>query len=252
MESDLQAKRLSELAQRASRTGRVQYTRFVDPALVAAAEGAAARSGVSVRLWGGHPEAERVMAGFYDIEPPEDGDFPLCALQLDWNDRFSRPEHRDLLGAVMGLGLQREATGDILMGRDGEKRCGVLFATDEMADYIAANLESAGRTTLRARRVEVLPEIALPEGRELRITVQQPRLDAVLSAGFDLSRAQAQHLVMAGLVKLNHLVNTRTDAHLRPGDLISARGYGRLRVLREEGQSRRGRQVLVLFKYGKQ
>ena len=251
MEGSLELKRLDELALRAARTGMPQYTRFLDPAMLDAVNRAAAKQRVSCRLYGGYPGAERVMAVFYDSEEPADGEFPLRMLRITWNGKFASPQHRDLLGAVIGLGIEREATGDIAMASWRGSPCAVLFATEEMAAYIAANLESAGRAAVKVEITDELPEIAPPEGRELRVTVQQPRLDAVLAAGCNLSRAQAQRLILAGLVKLNHVPNLHTDAQVAAGDLISARGYGRLRVDAEPGQSRRGRQVLVLFKYGK-
>ena len=41
------------------------------------------------------------------------------------------------------------------------------------------------------------------------------------------------------------------DARLEEGDLISARGYGRIKVLEFQGESRRGRQIVTVFRYGK-
>ena len=77
------------------------------------------------------------------------------------------------------------------------------------------------------------------------------RLDAVLAAACRLSRSEAQRLVAAGLVKLNHAPTLRGDAKLSEGDLISARGYGRVKVVAFQGESRRGRQIVQVFKYGK-
>ncbi|MBR1820062.1 MAG: RNA-binding protein, partial [Clostridia bacterium] len=88
------------------------------------------------------------------------------------------------------------------------------------------------------------------EGQALRLTVQTERLDAVLAAACRLSRSEAQRLISAGLVKLNHVPNTRADAKLAEGDLISARGHGRIRVDAFQGESRRGRQIVAVFKYG--
>ncbi len=251
MEHTLDIKRLEELALRASRSGLPQFTRFMDPGALDLARQAAGRQRVGVRFYGGYPDAERVMAAFYDGEAPEDWEYPLRVLRITWNAKFASPAHRDLLGAVVGLGIEREATGDIVMATWRDRPCAALFSTDELADYIAANLDSAGRATVKVEPAEEVPELQPPEGRELRVTVQQPRLDAVLAAGCELSRAQAQKLVAAGLVKLNHVPNLHTDAQVSVGDLISARGYGRLKVLDAPGQSRRGREVLVLFRYGK-
>ena len=243
-------KRLNELALRAQHTGRVCATRFLEPSTLAAVNAAASRAGVKVALWGGYEGAERCVAAFYAGDPPEAGDWPVVALRLQWNAKFANPGHRDLLGAMMGLGIEREMTGDIAMGTYRDAPCAYMFALEEVADYIAANLDSAGRASLKVSVATETPQLIPPEGESLRLTVQQQRLDAVLAAACRLSRSEAQRLIAAGLVKLNHVPQLRPDARLSEGDLISARGYGRVKVTAFQGESRRGRQVVQVFCYG--
>lgn len=247
----LAAKRLRELALRAGHTGRVQFTRFLEPSMLGEARAMAGACGVGCAFFGGYDDAERVMAAFYADSAPEPGAFPIAALRLTWHEKFAHPAHRDLMGAAMGLGLEREALGDIALGVHRGAPCAWLFALADVADYIAANLESAGRAALKVEITGDPPEIAPPEGALIRVTVQTPRLDAVLAAGCNLSRSEAQHLVAAGLVKLNHVPCLHADARLNPGDLISARGHGRLKVVEALGESRRGRLALSLFRYGR-
>jgi RNA-binding protein YlmH len=80
--------------------------------------------------------------------------------------------------------------------------------------------------------------------------VQQERLDALVAGACRLSRAEAQRLIAGGLVKLNHVPCLRADARLAEGDLISVRGHGRVRVVAFQGESRRGRLIVNVFKYG--
>ena len=251
MAGDPEEKRLRELALRAAHTGRAQYTRFLEPSMLDGVRRAAGESGVRCSLHGGYPDAERCMAAFYADEAPGAEDFPMRVIRIDWNAKFAHPGHRDLLGAVMGLGIERDATGDIAMGTHRGNPCAYLFVTEEMADYVAASLESAGRATVKAQVTGEVPEIAPPEGTALRVTVQNERLDAVLAAGGRLSRSEAQRMIAAGLVKLNHVPNLRADARVSEGDLISARGIGRLKVEAFAGESRRGRHIVTLFRYGK-
>ena len=246
----MERRRLEELALRAARAGRPCFTRFMEPSAADAVRAAANRAGVSAGFWGGYPGAERRVAAFYADEVPAPQAYPLAALRIAWNARFSSPGHRDLLGAVMGLGIEREAVGDIAMGAHRGADCAYLFVLPELADYVAANLESAGRTPVKVSVAEETPDIRPPEGVEMRVTVQAPRLDALLAAGGRLSRGEAQKLIAAGLVKLNHVENTRADARVEAGDLLSVRGLGRLRVQAFQGESRRGRLVVTLFKYG--
>ena len=247
----IESKRLIELALRAGHTGQAQFTRFLEPSWHDEARAAANKAGVRVAFWGGWPDAERCLAAFYDGEAPEPADYPIALLRIGWNAKFASPGHRDLLGASMGLGLERETMGDIAMAAWRGSDCAVLFALPEVADYIAANLDSAGRASLKVDPVDELPELKPPEGAELRVTVQNFRLDAVLAAACRLSRSEAQKLILAGLVKLNHVPSLHTDARLDEGDLISARGYGRIKVVAFQGESRRGRQIVTVFRYGK-
>ena len=148
---------------------------------------AAGESGVRCSLHGGYPDAERCMAAFYADEAPGAEDFPMRVIRIDWNAKFSNPGHRDLLGAVMGLGIDRDTTGDIAMGEYKGGPCAYLFALEEVAGYIAASLEGAGRASLKVEVTEETPELLPPEGVEMRLTVQQERLDAVVAAACRLS-----------------------------------------------------------------
>lgn len=241
-------KRFHELALRALHTGQPQFTRFLDPASERTAQSAAHEAGVKVRFFGGYEDAERRMAGFYDSEAPEDWLFPLETLALKWNAKFTSAQHRDLLGAVMGLGLERDATGDICLST--LPGCAYLFCTSDVASYISASLESAGRAHLTIAPTDSI-SIAPPEGTSFRDTVQNLRLDAVLAAGYKLSRSEAQKLIAAGLVKLNHIPEERSDVRVNEGDLISARGHGRLKIESVQGETRKGRIGILLFRYGK-
>lgn len=239
-------KRFTELAMRAAYTDRPQFTRFLEPSMERDAVSAAHAAGASVAFFGGFDGAERRIAAFHDGDAPEY--FPIETLELRWNAKFAEAKHRDLLGAVMGLGLERDATGDVCLGE--EPGVAYLFCTEDVADYIAANLESAGRASLKISRANEI-RIAPPEGTGIRVTVQTLRMDALLAAGYKLSRSEAQRLISAGLVKLNHVVEERGDVHLEAGDLISARGYGRLRIDEIQGETKKGRIGVLLFRYGK-
>lgn len=246
-DAELMQKRLNELALRARYGGAPAFTRFLEPAMERAARSAAARAGVQIALFGGYAGAERCIAAFYSGDAPQDWEYPLSCLEMKWNSKYASPGHRDLLGAVMGLGLERDATGDIAMGEaDGSA---YLFAHSDVQSYIVMNLESAGRASLRIAQTQMPPKLKAPEGICIRITVSSPRMDAVLAAGLKLSRSEAQRLIEGGLVKRNHVEELRGDIHLEDGDLLSVRGHGRMRVEGLDGLTRKGRQAVRLFRY---
>lgn len=244
---EFEKKRLNELALRARYIDAPAFTRFLEPALEEAARSAAAQAEVRLALWGGFETAERRIAAFYLGDTPDMQLYPLCCLELSWNTKYARLGHRDLLGATMSLGLERSSIGDIVMGET--EGTAYLFAHRDVQAYILTELVSAGRTKLRVAPCLQKPSLKAPEGVFLRATASSPRLDAVLAAGLKLSRSEAQKLISAGFVKHNHAEELRGDIHLEEGDLISVRGYGRMRVEAFEGLTRKGRQAVRLFKY---
>ena len=242
----MEEKRLRELALRASHACAPTYTRFLEPPMEIACRAAANFAGCEVAFEGGYEGAERRMAGFY-AGGAEALSFPIRRLRVDWNARYGSIGHRDILGALMGLGIERETLGDIAMLKEGA----LLFVHEDIADYVAANLESCGRAKVRISPCgeEVAPPE--PEGTLVYRTVPSERLDAVLAAAYDLSRQKAQEMIRAELVKVDHAVETRADARLEAGSLFSARGLGRFRVQEVTGLTRKGRVGLRLFVYGK-
>lgn len=243
-EKETMLARLGESARIAARTGLARYSCFLDPAQAQSAFLCAHREGVHVALWGGYQDAERVVARFSDAH--EEASWPIVCLRALRNTRFaSAITHRDVLGAAMALGLKRERLGDILISGEAV----FLFTLEENAGYIAANLVSAGRETLGFE--PVLGDVSLPEpeGRKVHDTVASLRLDAVLGAAFDLSRAQAQEAIRAGKVRLDHVEELRTDAQVDEGALISLRGTGRARLLQVGSLTRKGRIGVEIFRY---
>ena len=238
--------RIQDLARRCARTGKTLYTRFLDPVQAEFARRCAREAGINCTLFGGYPEAERTVAAF--SEDGEARDFPVSwsGRGMERQIRPNRPQ--GLAGRGDGPGRR---PGHHRGHRAGGGRPGVSFSClAGMEEAVTTELDSAGRAKLRLSRHEgevVCPE---PEGQRRRITLASQRLDAFVSAGYDLSRSEAQKRINAGLVKLNHLPNQRTDAHVEAGDLISVRGSGRMKVEEILGQTRRGRLAAQIFQYG--
>ena len=246
MADELFEKRLRELALRSSRRGEAAFTHFMDLNQIQLAMAAAGRERVRLILEGGYPDAERRVGAFYDTEPPEDWQWPIQPVEISWRPQFGTPEHRDLLGALMALGFERERIGDIVLA-EGKA---YVFAEPDMADYIVRTLESAGRVSLKCRLAEGVPDLLPPKGKVFRDTVASLRLDAVVAAGFSVSRSDAAEQITRGKVFVNQAQQLRGDAAVNEGDLISLRGEGRLRIESVDGETKKGRIALKLFRYG--
>ena len=156
--------------------------------------------------------------------------------------------HRDILGALMALGIERETIGDIAV----DEAAAAFVCLPELGGYIIENFTKAGRVGLEVYMIG-LDELPARE-EELTIktdTVASLRLDAVLCSAFGMSRAKAAELIAAGRASLNHQVCLRTDKEVCRDSLFSVRGLGRAKLLEVGGLSRKGRSFIRIGIYGK-
>ena len=230
MTDDELLRRAEDLSRRAVRTGSVTRTGFLTPTEAETLRLWAIRGcDCVVRFEGGWVEAERRCCFFLpDWMDPEDFD-PAGELRaVELTIRFGAPGHRDVLGAALALGVEREWLGDILV--DGERAW--LFCLSSVERHLLDSLDHVGRWGAKARAVP-LDQVPAPkrETRPVRFTVRSPRLDAVVSDLFRISRSAAAEAISAGLVQRNYLPCLKPDAQVQPGDVLSLRGKGNARVL---------------------
>ena len=200
----------------------------------------------SFALLGGYEGAERRMLFFLpDWQETADVSDVMAFLRAAWHES-EHPTHRDLLGSLMALGIERETLGDILVSKGSAD----LVVSAGIAQYLLENWLNAGRTALRLTRIEA-DTLRVPEQRvkEIRDTVATLRLDAVAAAGFSMSRGKAAELIAAGKVQKNYRETAKADAPVAQGDVISARGLGKFEVAEVGGLSKKGRTGILLRRY---
>ena len=202
-----------------------------------------------LHAFGGYEDAERKMLvylpDYLEKNTLYGEDSPLVCLEGTFfqGDELS---HRDILGALMGAGIQRETVGDILVEKG---RC-LFFTTQEMAPYILDNLRSAGRTVLHLKPVPLenlpLPE---PEFQEIRDTLSSLRLDSVISSGFRIGRSLAADYIRSGKAAIDGLPCEKPDKLVSEGSKISVRGLGKVRLYRVNGKTKKDRISITIQKY---
>ena len=239
MEYEALFRRIQDLWGRCERANVLTSTAFLTPAeQAAAAQFVRSLPGCRMVLSGGQPDCERKAAFFLPDYIEETGFDPAEELRgVRIRAYYGKPEHRDYLGALLGLGVRREWVGDIRILDD----TAWVFCLPSVAEQLAG-LEQAGRVSVKAEVVPV-SEIPAPERkrREVTFTVQSPRFDAVLAETFRLSRTQASKYIAAGYASLNYLPCLKNDAPIAEGDVLSLRGKGKATVGEIGGQSRKGR-----------
>ena len=247
-EGEETAIRLLDLAEGVIKTRKFRISPFLDPYGQEIAETICASfDGIELDFDGGYAGAERqrAMLRHADFAGTPDG-FGIACVEAAWNGQFARLSHRDVLGAVMGLGIERERIGDILPGPDAAK----ILCDAKITDFILDNLTMIGAVTVKVAlgdMAEIAPRAE--RTKEIRATVASLRLDSIVAAGFGISRSRAADDIAADKVKLNWQSAANASKTIRQGDVLSMRGRGRVEVTEVRGQTKKGRTVVVLNRF---
>ncbi len=241
--------RLRDLHKRCSNKNIITNTFFLTPReQLEALEFCRRELGCSPFFFGGYPEAERRMAFFLPDWQEEESFDPSPYLKaIEAKTPFAALSHRDFLGSLMGMGIERECVGDILVRGDAAW----FFLTPAITPHVLDSMVHVGREGVSLSEIdfEALPRFE-QDLEEITFTVQSLRIDAVVSGIFRVSRSSVQDLVMRGDVTLNYFPCLDKDAPVQEGDMISLRHHGKARVLSADGKSKKGRTFVTagLFK----
>lgn len=199
---------------------------------------------IDFAFYGGTEFAERKMlCVFPKGECVEEKEYAIDVIEFDKNDDIT---HRDILGALMGIGISREKTGDIVFGSSKA----YIYLKENISDYVLTHLLKVANHTvcpMKADRENIV--VAEAESKEFHIIVASMRADGIISAAFRLSRSASLQFIKAERVKLNHRLLLKQAKELKEGDLISIRGKGRMQIVEQTGKTRKGNIKLTVKRY---
>ncbi|MGN1433856.1 MAG: RNA-binding protein [Ruminococcus sp.] len=193
-------------------------------------------------FFGGYDKSERKMLAMcYDDSEPE---FPISALEFRYRN-CDKLTHRDFLGALMSLGIERETVGDILV-EDGKT---VVFIKSELKDYIFSQISKIGNVGVKIYDADLTK---LPKGRgteEFSLVVSSLRLDNIVAAVTGLSREKTKSLILTGNVSLNYIQTMNISQSTNVGDVLIIRGKGKYILNAVMGETKKGRIRISLIHY---
>lgn len=174
-------------------------------------------------------------------------EYPMQAVVVrPLNPKFAEElSHRDYLGALMNLGVERSKFGDIIV-TDAKA---IIFLCEEIADYVLNNLTRIRHTSVQCKREEIQDISYAPSFTELKGTVPSVRLDTVMSVAFPMSRSKLTVYITAGKVFVNGKLITNNGYRLEEGNLISVRGMGRISYEGILAETKKGRYYISVRKY---
>lgn len=251
MEQDenLLKKRFSELAEKAYGRGSYTFTNF----LGLAEQDVFARlrrelSHVPYTAFGGCGGCERVMVRFGDEDLcGYDQAFPIvCVKAQPLSRKFAdKLTHRDLLGALMNLGIDRGQLGDIVLRDEGA----YIFCTETIAPFLCENLTRAKHTELSCAVTADLPEGSLFTLEPLECLVSSERADGVAAHVYRLSRNDMADRIRAGKLFVNGRRCDSGSLALKDGDVVSLRGEGRFVYRGVQRTTKSGKYSVLLDVY---
>lgn len=250
-DKDLQQmkKRLLELAKRSYSQNVYTFTPFLglsEQQVYHEISGQLSYAGCSMD--GGSPLCERKMIRFGDEESLGYLEsFPILCLRIEpVNAKFAESlTHRDYLGAVMNLGVERDTVGDIFV-QDKEA---YLFCQESIVPYLTEHLLQVRRTRVKCSVSDIPKQLAAPSMESVTVSVSSPRIDGVISKLYNIARSQSQELFGAGRVFINGRLMETGSYLLKAEDAVTVRGFGRFIYTGEQGETRRGKQRICVEVY---
>lgn len=234
-------KRFQELAEKSYHQNRYTFTGFLSLAEQDVLQRAVgSESPAPVTLFGGNGQAERQMARFGSPETlGYEMEFPIVCVEIcPLSEKFAEPlSHRDYLGALMNLGIERSTLGDIVQK---EKRA-YLFCTEAMAPFICENLTRVRHTSVRCGIAGEAADAGVKEPTPVNIIVSSERLDGVIAKIYHLSRGQSLELFSAKRIYVNGRQMENNSYQLRENDSVTVRGMGKFRYEGAKHTTRKGK-----------
>ena len=158
----------------------------------------------------------------------------IAPLMEKFADDFS---HRDFLGALMNLGIERSTLGDIRVGH----REAYLFCLESIAPFICDNLDQVKHTHVKCRIVTELKELPQEEPEAVTVQVASERIDAVIAKVYNKSRNDVLELFRTGKVYVSGRLCESNSRMLKEQDIVNVRGFGKFEYLGVKNETRKGK-----------
>ena len=238
-EQELCKKRLIDLSKQANRKGIVLFSDFLNLNEQNIYQQSQKFFETKTESFGGVDFAERQIIAFIPDALYYEWDYPIVTLKItpSYPKFAEKLGHRDILGALMHLGIDRSKVGDIIVG-DGVY---YMICEDSIADFFIESLDKIRHTVVKLSYASFEELKSMQQTKEMEGIITSNRLDNVLACVFKLSRSQALELLRAEKVFVNGKSIQNPSYHVKTEEIVSLRGFGRFIFMEEYGTTNKGR-----------
>lgn len=246
-EESMLARRLVDLSKQAYHKGIVTFSAFLNLNEQNIFHACIPELYGGYHIWGGYQHAERQIIAFLPDALLLRPEYPIVCCKIEpLHHKFAEAlSHRDVLGSLMSLGIERATIGDILV----KDNLIYMFCTRQISAFIMEELTRIRHTAIRIGIADITEPDFGPALEHMEGTVASNRLDALLAAMCRISRSQAIDLIARGNVFINGKQTVSASASLKPWEIVSVRGVGRFRLEDYVGETRKGRMRISYSKY---
>lgn len=204
--------------------------------------------GFKMKLYGGYDMSERQMIAFLSDALSYHWEYPIRCLHiqpksLKFSDKLT---HRDYLGALLNLGVLRSKIGDIIVNEDNSA---YVFCEEKIADFFMQELCRIKHTVVIIEEVYNIEQHISHKEELMAGTVSSVRLDSIIALAFQNSRSSMIAFIEAGKVFVNGKMITSNGYTLKDDDIVSVRGKGKFRFGGIENTTKKGRNVVKIYRY---
>ena len=197
--------------------------------------------------FGGYEFSERQMVAFLPDALCYEKNYPIATLKITpIQPKFAENlSHRDYLGSILNLGIERSKIGDILV----ENNTAVIFAHKTMEDFLIREITRIKHTSVMVTKEDIYSYSHTPNIKEIKGSVSSIRLDSLLALAFSSSRSKLVAFIENGKVFVNGKLITSNGYQIKEDDIISVRGLGRFQFKEVISQTKKERFFVLLHLY---
>lgn len=202
---------------------------------------------VVMETFGGYDNAERQMVAFHPDALAFTWEYPIDCLKIEPKAiKFSENlSHRDYMGALLNLGVDRSVIGDIIV----QEKAAWFFCQSKMTEFFLENLCRVRHTNILITKVNDPEEFPHPNLESINGTCASVRLDSLIALAFKASRSSMVSYIESGQVFVNGKLITSNGYEPKEGDIVSVRGKGRFIFNGVSHQTKKGRYGVRILLY---
>ena len=201
---------------------------------------------IDVYFDGGFKNAERkraIIKPSYLVDDLLENTF--IGYQIQYHQRYVSIQHRQVLGSLTSLNIDRSLIGDIIVSDSGI----IHFAIcNEFSSFLIQHFQKIGKHQITLIETDIKNLEKVEQFEEEEYIVSSMRLDVVVASLMNASRSQVFEYIKQGNIQLNFKLEQNNSYQCQIGDVISIKRYGRYKILKHKSTTKAGRLVVSIGK----